>query len=123
MIIPRKNSATKKTWITFYNHEAATILQQYLESRNDTNPKVFPIARTTLKMHWKDTYQRSVIHITPQRLREWFCCELARLGVKDRYVDAFCGRVPRSILARHYTDFSPNRLKEIYDQANLKVLT
>jgi len=40
----------------------------------------------------------------------------------DRYVDAFCGRVPRSVLARHYTDFSPERLKRVYDKAGLKVL-
>jgi intergrase/recombinase len=32
------------------------------------------------------------------------------LGVPDRYVDAFCGRVPRSVLVRHYTDFSPEKL-------------
>jgi len=29
-------------------------------------------------------------------------------------VDAFCGRVPQSVLARYYTDFSPERLKETY---------
>jgi hypothetical protein len=27
--------------------------------------------------------------------------------VSDSYVDAFCGRVPRSILAKHYLDYSP----------------
>jgi len=48
---------------------------------------------------------------------------MGRLGVPDRYVDAFCGRVPRSVLARHYTDFSPEKLKEIYDKARLKVLS
>jgi len=31
---------------------------------------------------------------------------MGRLGVPDRYVDAFCGRVPRSVLARRYIDFS-----------------
>ena len=46
---------------------------------------------------------------------------MGRLGVPDRYVDAFCGRVPRNVLARHYTDFSSEKLKEIYDKANLKV--
>lgn len=46
-----------------------------------------------------------------------------RLVVPDRHVDAFCGRVPKSVLARHYTDFSPERLKEIYEKANLKVLS
>jgi intergrase/recombinase len=48
---------------------------------------------------------------------------MGRLRVPDRYVDAFCGRVPRSVLARHYTDFSPEKLKEIYEKANLKVLS
>jgi len=45
------------------------------------------------------------------------------LGVLDRYVDAFCGRVPISVLARHYTDYSPEKLKEIYDKAGLKALS
>lgn len=43
------------------------------------------------------------------------------VGVPDRYVDAFCGRVPRSV--GEYTDFSPEKLKEIYDKAGLKVLS
>ena len=38
------------------------------------------------------------------------------------YVDAFCGRVPQTVLARHYTDYSPEKLKEIYEKANLKIL-
>ena len=43
-------------------------------------------------------------------------------GVSDSYVDSFCGRIPRSILAKHYLDYSPERMKEIYDKANLRVL-
>ena len=43
-------------------------------------------------------------------------------GISDSYVDAFCGRVPRSILAKHYLDYSPEKLKAIYDKADLKVL-
>jgi intergrase/recombinase len=47
---------------------------------------------------------------------------MANLGVPDRYIDAFCGRTPKTILAKHYTDYTPQRLKKIYDQANLRVL-
>jgi hypothetical protein len=47
---------------------------------------------------------------------------LGRLGVPDRYVDAFCGRVPRSVLARRYSDFAPEKLKEIYENAKLRIL-
>lgn len=55
--------------------------------------------------------ERLGISITPQVLRKWFATEMARLGVPDRYVDAFCGRVPRSVLARHYSDYSQETLK------------
>jgi intergrase/recombinase len=48
---------------------------------------------------------------------------MGNLGVGNRYVDAFCGRVPNSVLARHYTDFSSDRLKEIYDKAEIRVLS
>ena len=37
-----------------------------------------------------------------------------------RYVDGFYGRVPKSVLAKHHTDFSPEKLKEIYDGAGLR---
>jgi len=55
--------------------------------------------------------------------REWSACEMSKLGVPDRYVDAFCGRVPRSVLARRYRDLSLEKLKETYDKAGLKVLS
>ena len=70
---------------------------------------------------WRTERAKTGIHITPRVLRQWFCCEMGRLGVPDGYIDAFCGRIPRSVLARHYTDYSPDKLKEIYDKAGLKV--
>jgi intergrase/recombinase len=54
-------------------------------------------------------------------LRFWFANEMARLGVPDRFIDAFQGRIPRSILARHYTDFSLENLKAVYEKAGLRV--
>ena len=48
--------------------------------------------------------------------------KMVRLGVSETHVDAFCGRVPKSVLARHYTDFSSEKLIEIYKKACLKVL-
>ena len=41
---------------------------------------------------------------------------MGNLGVSDRYIDAFCGRTPKTVLARHYTDYNPERLKKIYDK-------
>ena len=124
MIKPKKEegSRTKKTWIAFFNKEAEESLKNYLATRHDKDPRLFQMGPSNNLKTWKKAHRKTGIHITPQVLREWFACEMGRLGVPDRYVDAFCGRVPRSILARHYTDFSPERLKEIYDKANLRVL-
>ena len=49
--------------------------------------------------------------------------EMLKTGVSETYVDAFCGRVPKSVLARHYTTFSPEKLEEIYEKANIKILS
>jgi integrase len=124
MIIPNKGiSGTKNTWVSFFNSDMENILREYLDSRKDNNPKLFPISRDTFLKVWKTAYAKTDIHITPKVLRNWFCCEMGRLGIQDRYVDAFCGRTPKSILARHYTDYSPERLKEIYEKAQLTVIT
>jgi len=124
-VIPRKGyDGAKNTWITFLNEEAAQTVGKYLASLRESNPEndLFKKFETRLKRAFKKAYQKTGIHITAQLLREWFACEMGKLGVPDRYVDAFCGRVPRSVLARHYTDFSPERLKEVYDKAGLRVL-
>ena len=47
---------------------------------------------------------------------------MGELGVPDRFVDVFQGRAPRSVLAKHYTGKGLDRLKRIYDKADLKVL-
>jgi integrase/recombinase XerD len=123
MVIPKAHyGRTKRAWVSFFNEECQEVLKRYLATRKDKNPKLFPLARATL---WKifGRGRKIGINLNPQILREWFCSEMGRLGVPDRYVDAFCGRVPRSVLAKHYTDFSPEKLKEIYDKADLKVLS
>jgi intergrase/recombinase len=81
------------------------------------------MARRKLIKLWGSTRSKTGLNMTPQRLREWFCVEMSEVGVQDRYIDAFCGRTPKSVLARHYTDYSPERLKRIYDRANLKILS
>jgi len=72
---------------------------------------------------WRETREETGVYLSPQDLRFWFCSEMGSLGISDRDIDAFCSRVPQSILARHYTDYSPERLKEIYDKVGLKVLS
>ena len=122
MITPYVDSRTKRTWVTFYNEEAEKYLKKYLEKHRSNDGRLFHFSSTSVGRMRNVIKEKTGIHITPQILRDWFCSEMGELGVADRYIDAFCGRVPRSVLARHYTDFSPERLKRFYDGAGLTVL-
>jgi len=127
MIIPKnahQTANTKNTWATCFDVEAQTYLRRYLENRQTDNNRLFSdLTETALRKAFKRANNKTGLHITPQILRDWFCDQLGLLGVPDRYVDAMCGRTPKSVLARHYSDFNPHKLKAIYDQTNLRVLS
>jgi integrase len=124
IILPKPHQGkTKHTWLTFFNAECAEALNLYLSTRKDNNTKLFPMSRIDEERLWRNAMAKTGFRITPQMLREWFCNELGSLGVQDRYIDALCGRLPKTILARHYSDYSPERLREIYQKAGLKVLS
>jgi len=123
MLTPKSNGQTKLTWVTFYNHEAEKELEKHSESGKEQGHKLFLNSERVSKKIWSTAREITGLDITPKILREWFAEEMSNLGVSDRYIDAFCGRIPRSVLARHYTDYRPDKLKIIYDKANLKVLS
>jgi integrase len=123
MVKPKSHSGeTKRAWLSFFNEETSEVLKQYLESRKDNNPKLFSMSNKDSHSIWDEAKTKTGLTITPQRVREWFCCEMVSRGVSDSYVDSFCGRIDRSILAKHYLDYSLERMKEIYDKANLRIL-
>jgi integrase len=124
MIIPKVHSGeSKRSWVAFFNAEADQALREYLVTRKDDDSKLFKASPRRLIDVWKCASEESGVRITPQALREWFCDEMGRRGVPDRYVDAFCGRVPGSMLAKRYSDFAPEKLKEVYEKAGIKVLS
>jgi len=109
LIPPQHNGSTKGAWISFINDETMSLVL----------PKVQAciVART-----FRKAAKKTGIHIYPHLLRSVFAQKMAMSGIPDRYIDAFCGRIPQSILARNYTDYSPEVLKEIYSKANIKIL-
>jgi integrase len=129
MITPKCHTGrTKRSWVSFYNLEAQRALEEWLEERakdgrSQKTNKIFPWDLSDFKREWAEAKKISGVNLRPKDLRDWFAQELGEKGVPDRYIDALQGRVPQSILARHYSDFSPRRLKMIYEQANLKILT
>lgn len=82
----------------------------------------FETSRNTVAHVFKEVANRTGIVLSAHTLRAIFAREMNKAGVQDRYIDAFCGRVPQSILARHYSDYSPDILKEIYNKANIKII-
>ncbi len=125
-IMPSINgSRTKRTNFTFYNDETQLALEDYLATKKDLNPesKLFDYTGAKLKTMFKRIERKTGIHLSPQSLRKWFCSELASKNISDSYIDFFAGRTPKSVLAKHYLDYSPEKLKQIYDGARLKVLS
>jgi len=118
-----KESQTKNTWFSFFNDEALEAYRKYQnEEGHKLDGKLFRCT-SCLNRIFRETSEKSGVKITPQVLREWFCQTMGELGVPDRFCDAYCGRVPKSVLGKRYTDYSPKRLKQIYDGAGLKVLS
>ena len=122
LILPKPHQGvSKRSWVACINEEAAEALRRYLSGYS--GERLFRCDRHRISKVFRKVSEAIGVKITPQTLREWFCNEMARLGVADRFIDAFCGRTPKSVLARYYTDYSPDRLKEIYDKAGLKILS
>ena len=123
----KHDSLTKRSFCTFWNDEADDLLRKYLRKHvkglEGNGVRLFNFSWSSLYRMRKLTEQKIGLRITPKVLRAWFCSEMLSKGIQEVYIDAFCGRVPKSVLARHYTDFSPERLKEIYDKAEIKVLS
>ena len=110
MIVPSGHSGvTKNSYLSFYNKET----EQALNKIELGEERLFIESDRQYKKIWKLAMKRSGIHITVQKLREWVCCEMGSLGGSDRYIDAFCGRTQKSVLARYNTDYNPERLKNL----------
>ena len=122
-VIANHFTRKKRSGITFYNDETAEWLEKYLAQGEVVSEKLFAISDRQWKKIWHKASEAAGIKITSKVLRAWFSTEMGELGVADRFVDVFQGRAPRSVLAKHYTGKGLERLKRIYDKADLKVLS
>ena len=115
---------TKQQWVTFYNTEVEDRLLDTYDLQAMAQDETFlDCSGRTLTRHIREASQEAgPMKVTPQVLRVWFCNEMNHLGVADRYIDAFCGRTPKSVLAKHYSDYTPRKLQEVYEDAEISVL-
>jgi intergrase/recombinase len=122
MIVPDKDSKTKQTWVTFYNAEAADAFEAFKPERKDGDERVFQTSKRPLNRKFRHVSEDTGVKVTVQKLRRWFATEMSRCGVDAKYIDAFAGRTPSSVLEKHYLDYSPEQLKEIYNDAGITVI-
>ena len=122
-VVANHYTRKKRSGITFYNDEAEVWLNKYWRNRSDNNPKAFVISDRKWRQIWRNASETAGVKITSQVLRVWFATEMSERLVPDRYIDVFQGRAPRSVLAKHYTGKEFERLRRIYDNAQLKVLS
>jgi len=122
-ITPYKHTRTKRTGITFYNDEVEPILRKFIDQLTEPETNLFHNGEGAFRKQIKNAWEKAGVKVTLKMLRVWFCNKMGELGVQDRYIDIFCGRAPKSVLAKHYTSKEIHKLKEIYGKANLKMLT
>jgi len=122
MLIPDKESESKQTWVSFYNEEAEAAFAAYKPHREPGDDRLLQLSKPAVLNMFQKISEESGVKITPQVLRRWFASEMASLGVDSSYIDAFAGRVPASVLEKHYLDYSPRKLKQIYEDAGITVL-
>lgn len=110
---------TKSSWISFITRQTAKNLKQYLDINKiagKPESHVFPISQRSVQSAFKNTSEYVGYSITPHLLRTIFAEKCTQANIQEKYINAFCGRVSQGILAKHYTDYSPTKLREQYDK-------
>ena len=107
---------TKSSWISFLTEQTAEFLASYT-SDLDEDQKIFSMSSRSIQQEFKDTSNLLELFVNPHLLRTVFAEKCTHAGIKDKYINAFCGRVSQGILAKNYTDYSPNSLRNQYDLA------
>lgn len=108
---------TKHSWVSFVTNQASWVLLHYLgDMLEHIESKAFPLPGRTIQEHFSRASGQSGIEITPKLLRKVFADRCERAGINKKYIDAFCGRTPKGVLASNYTDYSPEKLGEEYEK-------
>ena len=120
-VVPKHFTRVKRSGITFYTDETEIWLDKMLASKSSENQTLFSISERQRKNLWRMASKVAKVKISPQILRVWFSMEMGEQGIPDRFVDIFQGGAPRSVLAKHYTAKGIERLKAIYEKADLRI--
>ncbi len=117
---------TKHSWFSCITQQTCALLDEFIERNFDyTNGEdmeslLFSTPTRTVQQAFKDASSQLGIEIHPHLLRTVFADRCTKAGIKDKYIDAFCGRISKGVLAKHYTAYSEDAMVEVY--ANVEPL-
>jgi len=111
---------TKSSWISFITDQTAEYLDSYMGTQFSdlNNPKLFDVSYNTVQEAFKRISYKTGIFIKPHLLRTVFSEKCSEAGIDGKYIDAFCGRIPKKVLDANYTVYSPKSLREQYDKVD-----
>lgn len=109
---------TKHSWISFITQQAFDHMLEYLDQDQLENPDsmIFLLSKRSVQQAFKNASLTIGVDINPHLLRSVFTEKCAQANIAPKYIDAFCGRIQHAVLDKHYTDYSPNALRQQYDK-------
>jgi len=108
---------TKSSWISFITRQTAEFLLSYIETETTVeNTKLFGISYNAVQEAFKKISYQTGIFIKPHLLRTIFSEKCSEAEIDGKYIDAFCGRIPKKVLDANYTVYSPKSLREQHDK-------
>jgi len=117
---------TKHSWISFVTQQTMQCIEDYMYSDSsshiDDNSKLFSLSHRLVQQRFTKASEKLGLSLTPHMLRTVFSEKCGEANLKDKYINAFCGRVSQSVLAKNYTDYSPKAMKIQYEKIE-KLLT
>ena len=107
-------SKNKSSWLSFMTNQAMEFISNFIE--DITTDKIFSISYKSVQENFQKVSEETGIKINPHLLRTVFTEKCTKSGIEEKYIDAFCGRIPQSVIRKHYTDYSPEAMKIHYDK-------
>ena len=109
---------TKSAWISYVTAQTSDYLESFIESGIDysENPNLFSLSYNTVQEAFQKVSLQTGIFIKPHFLRTIFTEKCTQADIEGKYIDAFCGRIPKKVLEANYTIYSPQSLSNQYQK-------
>ena len=98
---------TKQSWFSCFTHEVL----QFLDGFNG-----FSIGYKEFYDEFILITQNQGLDFKIKDLRLLWAEKCRESGIDKEYIDVFEGRMPRKILEKHYTSYSPKKLASVYEK-------